>query len=144
MPEIVKIQGEIFSDARGVISSLNAFRFPGVERFYFIHHPDPTVVRGWHGHQWEKKWFYCVKGRFTVALVKIDNWENPSKDAIPEIFSLASSQSEILCIPEGYANSLKAAEKDSILLVFSGKTMPEALEDSWRYDSSLWVDWSKY
>lgn len=67
------LSGEIFKDYRGQISSLNDFRFDGVERVYFIHHPDASVVRGWHGHQHEKKWFYCVKGGFTMAFVKIDN-----------------------------------------------------------------------
>ena len=73
MCEVKTIQGEIFTDYRGQIRSLNDFVFEGVERFYFIHHPDKNVVRGWHGHQPEKKCFYCVKGSFTIALVQIDN-----------------------------------------------------------------------
>ena len=78
MSDIKVIDGEIFRDARGQISSLNSLEFEGIERCYFIHHPDISVVRGWHGHQFEKKWFYCVKGSFTLAFVKPDNWENPS------------------------------------------------------------------
>lgn len=92
MSEIRVIEGEIFRDDRGQISSLNEFRFKGVERFYFIYHPDVNVVRGWHGHQYEKKWFYCVKGAFTLALVKIDNWENPSPSLLPEIFQLSDQK----------------------------------------------------
>jgi dTDP-4-dehydrorhamnose 3,5-epimerase len=144
MSEIKIIQGEIFVDHRGQISSLNDFRFDGVRRFYFIHHPDRRVVRGWHGHRFEKKWFYCVKGSFTLGLVKPDNWENPAKDLTAEIVHLAGNESNIVCVPEGYANCIKAGADGSILLVFSGKTLPEAYSDSWRYDSSLWVDWSKY
>ncbi|MFR2510408.1 WxcM-like domain-containing protein [Odoribacter laneus] len=144
MSEIRVIEGEIFRDDRGQISSLNEFRFKGVERFYFIYHPDVNVVRGWHGHQYEKKWFYCVKGAFTLALVKIDNWENPSPSLLPEIFQLSDQKSEIICVPEGYANCLKAQESGSILLVYSGKIFQEALKDSWRYDKKLWVNWDKY
>ncbi len=143
MSEIKVIQGEIYSDHRGVISSLNSFDFEGVERFYFIHHPNKSVVRGWHAHQFEKKWFYCVKGEFTLAFVKIDNWENPSPDLTPEVFHLSDSDSKIIALPEGYANCIKAMSDDSTLMVFSGKKIPEAYEDSWRYDSSTWIDLSK-
>lgn len=144
MAEIKVIEGEIFKDHRGSIASLNNFRFEGVERYYFIHHPDTSVIRGWHAHQFEKKWFYCVKGSFTLAFVEIDNWENPSADLQAQVFQLSDSKSEIICLPEGYANCIKANSPDSILLVYSGKVLEEALLDSWRYDSSNWVDWSKY
>lgn len=144
MSKIKVIKGEIFKDHRGSISSLNAFDFEGVERFYFIKNSNTTIIRGWHGHQFEKKWFYCVKGSFTMAFVKIDNWESPSVDLIPEIHQISDGDSKIICVPEGYANSIKASEEGSILMVYSGTKMPVALEDSWRYDTSMWVDWSKY
>ncbi|MFI3281028.1 MAG: WxcM-like domain-containing protein [Rikenellaceae bacterium] len=143
MSEIKIIQGEIFNDYRGRISSLNSFDFEGVERFYFIHHPDKSVIRGWHGHKFEKKWFYCVKGSFTLAFVRPDDWENPSADLVPEIFDLEEGDSKIICLPEGYANCVKANTDDSTLLVYSGKKLPEAYEDSWRYDNTMWVDWAK-
>ncbi len=144
MSDIKVIKGEIYKDQRGQISSINNFRFSGVERVYTIHHPDVSVVRGWHAHQFEKKWFYCIKGRFSIGLVKLDNWDNPSPDLKADIIKLRDDNSKIICVPEGYANCIKAQEKDSILLVLSGKILEEALLDSWRYDSSMWVDWSKY
>ena len=60
------IEGEVYRDERGVITSLNDFHLEGANRIYFIHHPDTSVVRGWHGHRWERKWFYCVKGTFDL------------------------------------------------------------------------------
>jgi dTDP-4-dehydrorhamnose 3,5-epimerase len=143
MADVKVIDGEIFRDQRGQISSLNAFRFPGVERFYFIHHPDVSVIRGWHGHQYEKKWFYCVKGAFTIGLVEIDNWESPSPDLKAQKYHLTEQESRIICVPEGYANCIKASIPGSVLLVFSGKTLPEAYSDSWRYDNKLWITWSE-
>ncbi len=95
-------------------------------------------------HRFEKKWFYCIKGVFTLALVKIDNWEKPSADLIPEIFCLSDTESKIVCVPEGYANCIKANCSDSIMLAYSGKLLSEAIHDSCRYDKDLWVDWSKY
>lgn len=143
MADVEILDGEIFHDARGRIASLNDFRFPGVERVYFIHHPDVSVIRGWHGHRAEKKWFYCVKGSFTIGLVEIDDWENPSRDLRPQVVKLTEEHSRIVCVPEGYANCIKADLADSVLMVFSGKILSEALNDSWRYDSRLWIDWSK-
>ena len=56
--KVTIVEGEIFSDHRGTITSINNFRLKGVERTYFIHHNDKTIIRGWHAHQFEKKWFY--------------------------------------------------------------------------------------
>lgn len=143
MSDIKVIEGEIFRDHRGQISSLNAFHFEGVKRTYIIHHPDASVVRGWHGHQNERKWFYCLKGKFSVALVKIDNWDNPSCDLKPEIYHLSDEISRLVCVPAGYANCLKAQENGSIMMVLSDKTLEDAMSDSWRYDNHLWINWSE-
>lgn len=142
--KVTVVEGEIFNDERGRISSLNNFHFDGVRRSYFITHPDKSVIRGWHGHQFERKWFYCVKGAFTLALVRVDNWESPSADLPAEIFELSESESRLVCVPGGYANCLKASEDGSVMIVLSDKILSEALEDSWRYDKNMWVDWSKY
>lgn len=143
MSEITVIQGEIFRDERGVITSLNDFHLEGVRRTYYIHHPDETVVRGWHGHQYERKWFYCVKGRFSVAIVEPDDWDNPSLDLKAEIFHLSEEDSKIVCVPAGRANCLKAHVPGSIMQVFSDKILPDAYADSWRYDKTMWVDWEE-
>lgn len=144
MEEIKVVEGGISVDERGVISHVNDFDMSDIERFYVIHQNDTSVIRAWHGHQFEKKYFYVLKGSFTMAFVKVDNWENPSVELKPEVYSLSSDKSEVLCIPEGYANGLKANEPKSILLVYSNKVLSEAVNDSWRYDKDMWVDWSKY
>ena len=143
MSEINLIEGEIFRDHRGQISSLNDFHFEGVKRAYFIHHPDDSVIRGWHAHQHERKWFYCLSGKFSVALVKIDNWNNPSPLLKAEIYHLDEAKSRLVCVPAGYANCLKAHTHGSIMLVLSDKTLDEAADDSWLYDKSLCVYRSK-
>lgn len=143
MGDIKVIDGEIFWDHRGQISSLNTFHFDGVRRAYIIHHPDASVVRGWHGHQHERKWFYCLKGSFSVALVKIDDWDNPSDDLVPEVFHLSEDKSRLVCVPGGYANCLKAHVSGSVMMVLSDKVLEDALTDSWRYDASMWVNWNE-
>lgn len=140
---VTVIEGEIFNDHRGRIMSLNDFHLEGVRRAYTIHHPDPSVVRGWHGHQFERKWFWCVKGSFTMAFVKVDNWENPSDDLKPEVFEISDKRSQLICVPIGYANCLKAHEPDSILMVWSDKTLDVAVLDSWRWPAGKWIDMSE-
>ncbi|MCH5247555.1 MAG: WxcM-like domain-containing protein [Muribaculaceae bacterium] len=143
MEKIHIIKGEIFEDFRGRINSINNFHFEGIKRCYLIHHPDSSIIRGWHGHQNERKWFYCVKGDFKIALVKIDDWNNPSNELKPHIYDINDKDSQLICVPSGYANCIKTNTDGSILLVLSDKTLEEAVEDSWRYDKSMWVDWSK-
>lgn len=135
------IEGGISVDYRGQISHVNDLDMSEVERFYIIHQKDTSIIRAWHAHQYEKKWFYAVKGSFTTAFVKIDDWENPSPDLKPEVFHLSAAESKVLYIPEGYANGIKAEEPDSILMVFSNKILSEAVHDSWRYDSEMWMNW---
>lgn len=137
MAGIRMIKGGIFVDDRGRISHVNSLDMSEIERFYVIHQSDTSVIRAWHAHQFEKKWFYAVKGSFTIALVKIDNWEEPSIDLVPEVYQLAAADSHILYVPEGYANGVKANEPDSVLLVYSNKKLTVALNDSWRYDKNM-------
>lgn len=137
------IDGEIFTDERGSIASVNGFDAEAIRRFYIISHPDTDVVRGWNGHQFERKWFYCIKGAFRLAIVKIDNWNNPSPTLKPEIFRLSATKSRIVAIPAGYASCMKADEPGSIIMVLSDKTLSESAQDSWKFDKNLWVNWKK-
>ena len=141
-PQIV--QGGTFTDDRGSMRFVNAFTFPDVKRFYFIKHPDTTVVRAWQGHQFEKKYFYPITGSFLIAWVKIDDFENPSENLIPEYHLLSANNSELLSVPKGYANGLKALEPDSEVMVFSDMDVEESLREKIRFPAEKWLDWSKF
>lgn len=143
MAEIKVVEGEIFTDHRGVIQSVNSLNFAEIRRSYTISNADTTVIRGWHGHQDEKKWFWCLKGGFKGVFVEIDNWEEPSRDLKPHFYDLRAERSQVICVPEGYANCFRATEPDSLLMVFSSKTYPECLSDSWRYEPNYWFDWDE-
>lgn len=138
MSDIRILEGGIFRDHRGELVHMNGFNLDGAHRYYIIKHDDTEVLRGWHGHRFEGKWFQCLRGSFRLAFVRPDNWENPSPDLIPEVFTLTAQRSELLCLPAGYANCIRALEPDSMLLVFSGKELPEALDDSWRWEPRMW------
>lgn len=144
MSEIKLIQGGVSVDWRGQLSHVNDLDMSEIARFYIIYQKDPSVIRAWNAHRIEKKWFYVIRGSFTAAFVKIDNWEHPSPELKPEVFRLTAENSQVLCIPGGYANGFKANEPDSELLVYSNEILSAAGNDNWRYDSKMWMDWSKY
>ena len=137
-------KGGTFTDNRGTMRFVNAFDFPDVKRFYFIKHPDTSVVRAWQGHQFEKKYFYPIDGSFIVAWVKIDDFENPSDDLIPEVHHLSANNSELLSIPKGYANGLKALEPNSELMIFSDLGVEESVKEKIRFPAEKWLDWTKF
>ena len=137
------IEGEIFADYRGKLSSLNKFRFDEVNRVYFLNHPDCSVVRGWNGHKTEKKFFCCVKGAFALAVVEIEDWSKPAAKRPAQVFKLSENTSRIVCVPPGYANAIKAIEPDSVLMVFSSSTLEEAAGDNYKFAADLWMDWEK-
>lgn len=138
MSDIKLIRGVVFTDHRGDLTHFNEFGFEGVSRYYIITQHDTRVVRGWHGHQFECKWFQCIKGSFVLSFVKPDNWENPSPDLLPEVFHLKAPEPTLLCLPAGYANCVRATEPESLLLVYSGKPLDEAKLDSWRWEPTMW------
>jgi len=140
-PEIIK--GENFIDKRGIIRFVNDFHFKDVKRFYLIKHIDISVVRAWQGHRLEKKYFFPVSGSFVVAWVKIDDFENPSKDLKPEYHVLSAETPEILMVPKGYANGLKALEPHSEIMVLSDTSMKESVNERDRYPADWWLDWKK-
>ncbi len=138
------IEGGIFTDHRGSIAHCNELDMDHVRRFYTIMHPDCSVVRAWHAHQDERKWFTVLRGSFAGAFVRIDDWDAPSSDLRAEEYVLSADRPGVLCVPKGYANGFKALERDSLMLVYSDKILSDAVLDSWRYDAGMWVDWSKF
>jgi len=145
MSEIPKIiKGGTFSDERGQIRFVNDFHFNDVKRFYLIKNLSTETIRAWQGHQFEKKYFYPITGSFVVAWVKIDDFENPSKNLIPEYQIISASSSEIITIPKGYANGLKALEPDSEILIFSDMCIEESLNENIRYPANWWINWEKF
>ncbi|CAA9202796.1 WxcM-like domain-containing protein [Flavobacterium collinsii] len=132
------IQGGNFSDHRGIISYVNDFSFEGIERFYIISNSDENPIRAWQGHKLDSKNFYCINGSFKIHYVKIDNWENPSKDLVVETVLMSEAESKIVHIPAGYANAIESVESNSKLISFSTLPLSNVSEDDIRYPSDYW------
>lgn len=137
------IKGNQFSDHRGTLQFVNDFSFPDVKRFYQITHPDASVIRAWQGHKVEEKFFYVVKGRFVIAWVEVDDWEQPSPDLPAEHVILEEGTPAVLHIPAGYANGIKALDPGSVLMVYSNLNLEASAADRWSFDQHLWFDWQQ-
>ncbi len=138
-PKIIK--GGIHVDDRGSMRFINDFKLDEIKRFYFIKHPDISVIRAWQGHKVEKKLFYPISGSFLIAWVEIDNFDNPSMNLPSDSYILNSTNNEVLTIPGGYANGLMALEPNSEVMVLSDFDLKESIKEKNRYPSEWWFDW---
>lgn len=133
------ITGGIHTDSRGQISFVNDMKFDFIKRFYIISNTDENPLRAWQGHKIDNKYFYCIRGVIKVHYVKIDNWESPSKDLKVESVLLSATESNILHIPEGYANAIESLEVGSKLMSFSTLPLDRTSEDEVRFESDMWT-----
>jgi dTDP-4-dehydrorhamnose 3,5-epimerase-like enzyme len=141
MDEPRVIKGGLGVDDRGEVAFVNDFSFDGVKRFYTLKNFRAGFVRAWHGHKKESKYLYVSKGTAIIAAVKIDNWENPSKDLPIARYVLSDKQPSVLFIPAGYANGSMSLEEDTRVMVFSNSSLEESKGDDYRFHGRYWNPW---
>lgn len=138
------IHGDKYVDERGSLSYINDFSLEKIKRFYAITHPNTDIIRAWQGHKFQPRYFHVIRGAFWVACVKIDNWLTPSNNLKVELFKIdADQQNSVLYIPAGYANGIKAIRKESSLISYCEDFLNENLEDNYRFDNNMWLNWNK-
>ncbi len=136
------IDGALHSDDRGALHFFNAFDLTGITRMYGIAPKNTTQIRAWQGHRHEKKWFYCTVGSFCINLVRLDNFDNPSRALTAHRIVLDAKVPRVLAISGGYANGFRALEDGAKLMVFSNFTLNESKNDDLRYPLDTWaVNW---
>ncbi|HNW88168.1 MAG TPA: dTDP-4-dehydrorhamnose 3,5-epimerase family protein [Bacteroidales bacterium] len=136
------IKGATAVDDRGIIKFVNDFNFDGVKRFYIVKNHIAGLVRAWHGHKNEAKYVYAIAGSAIFGTVKIDNWENPNKDLVPNRVILSSETPMVYYVPAGYANGWESLTPEATLVFYSTATLEESKLDDYRYDSHYWDIWS--
>ena len=119
-------------DHRGIIRFNNSFDMSLVKRIYIIENIDQVTTRRWQGHKIEQRWFSAVQGSFKIQLIKIDDWENPSKNLDIQDFLINSEKLDILHIPEGYVTSIQSTDSESRLLVMADYNLGE-INDEYRF-----------
>ena len=126
------LSGNQYKDERGVLFYNNDFDATLVKRIYFIENKNTKVIRGWQGHKVEQRWIHVVKGSFYIKLIKIDNWDLPSKNLNYKEFNISSKALDILHIPKGYISCIQSNEEGSKLLAMSDYILGE-IEDDFRF-----------
>ena len=126
------IKGNAHCDSRGNLLYNNIFDSSPVKRMYVIQNSSLDILRGWQGHQIEQRWFSALNGSFCIKLIKIDNWEFPSRNLECLEFFISNKSLDVLHVPEGYISCIKAIEKDSKLLVMANYSLGE-LVDEYRF-----------
>ncbi|MFM9987045.1 sugar epimerase [Flavobacterium sp.] len=127
------INGSSSLDGRGILSYNNDFDATVIKRLYFIENIDTDFIRAWQGHKVEQRWFSVAKGSFQIKLIKIDNWDNPSKDLDIISIVISDKKFDLLHISKGYVTSIQSLEKGSKLLVMSDYLFGE-INDEYRFN----------
>jgi dTDP-4-dehydrorhamnose 3,5-epimerase-like enzyme len=136
------IPGGLAVDDRGALRFVNEFSFDAVKRFYVVNNHMPGFIRAWHAHRHEAKYVFVVAGAAVVGAVRIDDWDQPSKDLEPHRYVLSADKPAILHIPAGYANGFKSLTRDTQVIFYSTATIDESRGDDVRYDARYWDIWN--
>jgi dTDP-4-dehydrorhamnose 3,5-epimerase-like enzyme len=133
------IDGGAHEDHRGTLHYNNEFVASDVKRIYTITNKDLDFIRAWQGHKIERRWFSAIGGSFKIKLIRIDNWESPSRN-LPQLqFSLSSESLDVLLIPSGYVTSIQASEENSKLLLMADYMYGE-VKDEYRFDTTYFSE----
>ena len=143
MEKISFIDGEVFTDNRGLITSNNSFNLNEIKRMYTIYQLSTKVIRACQRHLLETKYFKCIKDEFIVTWKGLANNFPRISDKDPEFKILNDNCNQIIKILNVYADGVKAREKNSSILVFSDFELNESLNNEIRFDKNLWLVWSK-
>lgn len=127
------IRGGSHFDARGVITFCNDFDASQVKRIYTIENNSIDFIRGWQGHKVEQRWFACIERSFTINVIEIDDFDNPSKSVNPLTFNIEARTLDILHIPSGCITSIKSNMNTSKLLVMADYSVGE-IDDEYRFE----------
>jgi len=127
------IEGGFFEDHRGRLDFVNDFDATPIKRVYFSTNATTEIIRAWQGHKVECRWFMCVKGSFTVKLIKIDDTTKAPDNPHVYEYHLAEAEPNILFIPNGYVNGFQSTEDDSKLLIMSNFRLGENPDDDFRF-----------
>jgi len=139
--EIQTIKGGLAVDDRGELMFVNDFNFEGVKRFYMVSNHRAGFVRAWHAHRREGKYITVVSGAAVVGAVKIDDWDNPDKNAKANRFVISAKSPQVIYVPPGYANGFMSLTEDAKIIFFSTSTFDESMGDDIRYDARYWDIW---
>lgn len=126
------LEGKRHEDARGIITYNNDFDASKIKRIYTIENHSTELIRGWQGHEIEQRWFACMRGSFEISVMKIDDFQQPSKDLTVNKYLLKDKNLTFLHLPSGHITAIQAIEEGSKLLVLADYALGE-IQDEYRF-----------
>ncbi len=131
-PKTVRLK--VFSDDRGdlillldAIDKLNP-RIGPVKRVYYVINPRREIIRGFHYHKREWKFFAIVNGSAKFVIV------NPSNPLERYTFVTSERNASLIVVPPTYANGWVSLQDNTILVCVSNLSVQESLMDDKRID----------
>lgn len=134
------IEYKIFADDRGIFApflddlSKMAQHIGLIQRIYYVVNHTRGVIRGFHYHEKEWKFFAIVNGAAKFIIL------NPTKPKETYIFTGSSRKNNLIIVPPGFANGWMSLEDNTILLCASNLSTKESLKDDQRFDPYKWGD----
>jgi dTDP-4-dehydrorhamnose 3,5-epimerase-like enzyme len=132
---------DISSDDRGTFvpflkdaHSLPEKKGLAIKRIYYVYNYGKGVVRGFHFHEHEWKYFIISSGAAKFVAL------NPDKPDKKFIFISSARKPNLVVIPPGYANGWVSLEENTVLLCGSTSSLEESIKDDKRYDPYSWGD----
>jgi dTDP-4-dehydrorhamnose 3,5-epimerase len=135
------VDGKIYSDDRGFLVSINDFNPNLYKRLYIVKNHSERFVRAWHAHKQERKAFLCLSGAFMIGLIKLTDFNNPSRNLPVSRFVISARNPGVLLVPGGFANGLMNLSPEAEVLVFSSFTLGESQGDDYRFPFDYWNVW---
>lgn len=120
-----------FVDDRGTFNNYACPFIP--KRAYTCYNHEKGIVRGFHYHKKEEKYFVCLRGAIKIAVAPLllpDSLDIVKMNTI----ILSAETTNALYVPAGYANGWQTLQDDTLLLGMSSLTMEESVYDDHRID----------
>ncbi len=142
-PYLLDVQ--VFTDDRGcfipfsnaISMDLTRADVPIPKRAYVVVNYGRGVIRGFHFHEREWKYFFVANG--AAKFVAID----PNKPDDLHVFVASARRPGLAVIPPLYANGSVSLEDQTIIVCLSSSTFAESVADDKRFDPFTWGDvWS--
>lgn len=126
---------EIYDDDRGFLVPLTNKLNPDlIRRVYVCGNFSKGVIRGFHYHFKEQKFFYIIKGAAKFVAI------NPENDNEKYEFVITERKPKLVIIPPKYANGWISLADETLLVSLSSRTIEEIRNDNddVRYDPFKW------
>jgi dTDP-4-dehydrorhamnose 3,5-epimerase-like enzyme len=108
-----------------------------IKRMYYVYNYGKGVIRGFHFHEIEWKYFIIVNGSAKIVAI------NPEDPSDIHTFVSSARKPTTIVIPPGYANGWMSLEEETILICGSTASFDESIADDKRRDPYTWGDvWS--